>query len=86
MGMDRPKCRLAPILVAAPMLVMLLYAVVYLVLITKVPVSAGPVFVRYDVRYRYGDTAMKWVFWPAHQLDRQIRPSLWNSPSPPDAR
>jgi hypothetical protein len=80
--MNRP----APILIAALMVVMLLYVVVYLVLITRVPVSAGPVFVRYDVRYRYGDAAVKWVFWPAHQIDRQIRPGLWNSPSQPDSR
>jgi hypothetical protein len=84
--MNRPQSRLAPMLVAALMAAMLLYIVVYLLLIARVPVTARSVFVRYDVRYRYGDTALKWVFWPAHQLDRQLRPSLWNSPSEPDAR
>jgi hypothetical protein len=63
-----------------------LYVAVYLILITRAPVSAGSVFVRYDVRYRYGDAAMQWMFWPAHQLDRRIRTELWNSPSPPDSR
>lgn len=81
---NRRKSRLAPILVAALMLGTMSYVVVYLCMITRVPVSAGSVFVRYDVRYRYGDMAMKWVFWPAHQLDRQVRPRLWNQPSEPD--
>lgn len=85
-GMDRPKSRLAPILAVALMLAPMFYVVVYLLLITRVPVSAGSVFVRYDVRYRYGDTAVKWVFWPAHQLDRQVRPGLWTSPSEIDSR
>jgi hypothetical protein len=71
---------------AALLLVLPLYVAIYLILITRVPVTARSVFVRYDVRYRYNDAAMKWIFWPAHQLDRQIRPELWNSPSPLDSR
>ena len=27
--------------------------------------------------YRIGGPVVPWLFWPAHQLDRQIRPDAW---------
>jgi hypothetical protein len=61
-----------------------LYAVSYFVLVMpEVVFSRGsqPAAVRVDTvpSYRIGGTTLRPFFEPVHQLDRRVRPTLWES-------
>ena len=89
--MDRPKSRLAPapIVATALCLVLAAYAVSYLAIVmpkrraqSAVQLVDGRLmeFAFADEiwpEYRIGGPVSPWLFWPAHQLDRQIRRGTW---------
>jgi len=88
MGKER-KAIIWPILISIVLaLLAMLYACAYRALVEQDGVYADggyrpgdelrANFRRYrKARYRMGGPAVGYFFWPAHQIDRQIRPNEW---------
>jgi len=70
----------------AGLLVLILYLAAYLALVEPVPNfytvrSGGSAMLMEDganAHYKFGDTYVRWVFWPANQIDRRLRHAIWN--------
>ena len=83
---NRPSSTAAPIL-AVLAVVLVLYVVGYVATLDGVEDShlsvrtGGSVtlYITHEPRYRFGQRWCEGLFWPIHQLDRRLRPELWDS-------
>ncbi len=80
----RRKSRLLDTLIAAIVAAVTLavvYAVAYRLLVKRgvsAATGAGVVIVfDYEPQYRIADDVCRRLFWPAHQVDRRMRPDYW---------
>lgn len=80
----QPACRIMPdmddkrtLAISVSLAVLLaLYAGAYVATVRPfVTIDAGIFTV--EPEYRFGKSFAPWVFWPAHQVDRRLRPDTW---------
>jgi hypothetical protein len=80
------KGRWLTIGLAALAMLPLLYVVVYLLLVTRMPnvsfTGKGPW--RRPAEYRFGGSVSERFFRPVHVIDRQLRPNVWAIPNVQD--
>ena len=81
---DTSKLPIVTIVVLIVIALVVAYAASYSLLIddttssfSVVRAADGQMLVRRDVDYRYDSKSVTWFYWPAHAVDRWLRPDVW---------